>query len=292
VKELEQEGHNVVAVSRNTWKARDILGKKAQIIEWDGIAAADLARHLTGIDAIINLAGENIASGRWTGKRKKLIRESRINTGKLVSEAIRISRLKPSVLIQGSAIGFYGTRIDTPVEEQQPAGSGFIAELTEDWEASVTAAGKFIPRIVVIRTGLVLGQDGGLLEKMLLPFSFNSGTVVGSGKQWISWIHIRDEVRAIRFLLENNDCSGPYNLTSTGPVRMEGFIAEIAQITGKKVRFKVPGLFLRAALGKMAKETVLASQNIYPGKLMKEGFKFDYPELGPALKSLLNHKKS
>jgi len=292
MKELEQAGHHPVAVSRNAFNAKETLGGKAEIIEWDGLSPVDLAKHFAGVDAIINLAGENIASDRWTSKRKKLIRESRVNTGRLLCDAFRISRLKPSTLIQGSAIGFYGTPVDKPAEEGQSAGTGYIAELTQDWESSVTPAGKMIPRIIIIRTGLVLGKDGGLLEKMCLPFKFFCGTVFGSGKQWMSWIHIHDEVRAIRFLLENSHSSGPYNLTAPNPVRMTAFITSIAEIHGKQAWLKVPGIFLKAVLGKMANETVLSSQNIYPGKLLEEGFKFEYPHLPDAIKNLLLDTKA
>ena len=292
MKELEQSGHRPVAVTRNTWKAREIFGKKTEIVEWDGISPGNLARNFAGIDAIVNLAGESIASGRWTKKRRKEISESRINTGKLIRDAIRISNVKPSVLIQGSAIGYYGIRVEEPAEENHPAGDGFMADLTQDWESSVAIAGKMIRRVVIIRTGLVLGKGGELLDRMVLPFKLNFGTVIGSGNQWMSWIHMNDQVRAIRFLLENEFCSGPYNLTSPNPARMQYFIESIGETLGKPVRLKVPGFFLKIALGKMAKETVLSSQNIYPGKLLKDGFDFEYPELVPALKSLLNNGKS
>jgi uncharacterized protein (TIGR01777 family) len=292
IKELAAAGHQPVAVSRNARKAREILGTRDEIVEWDGQSSADLAIHLSGIEAIVNLAGENIASGRWTSKRKKLITESRINTGRLLTEAIRLSPGKPAVLVQGSAIGYYGTPVEIPANENQPAGTGFMAELTRDWESSVAPAGEMIPRIVVIRTGLVLGKNGGLLEKMALPFKFYCGTVIGSGKQWMSWIHIRDEIKAICFLLENRNCSGPYNLTAPEPVRMKAFIASLGKTLGKPRWLKVRGIFLKVALGEMARETVLSSQNIYPGKLLKEGFKFEYPHLADALKNLLTGKKS
>lgn len=291
VKELVISGHNPVAVSRNAGKARTILGNQAEIVAWDGLTAVGLAKHLTGIDGIVNLAGENIASWRWTSRRKKLITESRVRTGNVLCEAIRLSASKPAVLIQGSATGFYGTPVDNPANEDQPAGTGFLAELTHEWESSVSEAGKLVRRIVLIRTGLVLGKDEGLLKKMLLPFRFYSGTVPGSGRQWMSWIHLRDEVRAIRFLLESRSSSGPYNLTAPHPVTMKDFITAISQVTGKPAWLKVPGMLLKAALGEMADQTILSSQNIYPGKLLKEGFIFEFPYLPGALKNLLTGKK-
>jgi len=288
MKELASAGHQPVAVSRNIRRAREILGVHAEIAEWNGLSSSDLAKHIARTEAIVNLAGESIASGRWTSRRKKLITESRINTGQLLTEAIRLSPIKPIVLIQGSAIGFYGTPVEMPTGEDQPAGTGFMAELTREWEASLAPVGDMIPRMVMIRTGLVLGKDGGLLEKIAKPFKFYCGTVIGSGKQWMSWIHIHDEVKAIRFLLENKNCSGPYNLTAPEPVMMKSFINSIARVLGKPAWFKVPPLFLEAALGEMARETVLASQNIYPGKLLNEGYQFQYFHLEDALINLLN----
>jgi uncharacterized protein (TIGR01777 family) len=287
MKELASAGHQPVAVTRNVIKAREILGSQAEIVEWEGLSPADLAVHIASTEAIVNLAGENIASGRWTNRRKKLITESRVNTGRLLTEAIRLSVVKPSVLLQGSAIGYYGTPVELLMDEDQPAGRGFIAELTHAWESSVAPAGKMIPRIVMIRTGLVLGKDGGLLEKMAMPFKFHCGTVIGDGKQWMAWIHILDEVRAIRFLLENKNSAGPYNLTAPEPVRMKFFINTIGKTLGKPAWFKLPSLFLKAALGEMAGETVLSSQSIYPGKLLREGYIFEFTHLPDALKNLL-----
>jgi hypothetical protein len=290
--ELERAGHKVVAVSRNARKAREILGSRVEIVEWDGLSSASLGNHLTGIEAVVNLAGESIASGRWTSRRKKLITESRVNTGRLLTEAVMTSNTSPSVLIQGSAIGIYGTHVDVPGDESQPEGTGFMAELVKAWESSVAPAGNKIARMVFIRNGLVLGNGGGLMEKMLLPFRFFCGTVLGSGRQWMSWIHIHDVVRAIRFLIENTNCSGTYNLTAPNPVRMKDFIASMAEILRKPVLLKLPGFVLKASLGKMAEETVLSSQNIYPGKLLRQGFIFEYPHLPEALKNLLTEKKS
>lgn len=291
VKELEQSGHKVVAVSRNALKAKNILGEQVEIAEWNGTSPAELAKLISGMDAVINLAGESIASGRWTARRKQLITASRIQTGRLLEEAVRLSPVAPSVLIQGSAIGYYGTPVEFPADENQPAGTGFIAELTMEWEASVESAGKMIPRIIYLRTGLVLGKNGGLLEKMLLPFRFYCGTVIGSGKQWMSWIHINDQVRAIRFLLENGQSAGAYNLTAPKPVMMKDFISVISKTIKKPAWLKVPGFFLKFALGEMADETILSSQNIFPGKLLKEGFTFNYSALSSALENLLIEKK-
>jgi uncharacterized protein (TIGR01777 family) len=290
MKELARAGHQPVAVSRNVSKAGEVLGNGLVVIEWDGISPAKLAKSLTGIDAIINLAGENISAKKWTNRRKVLLSQSRLKTGRILTEAVAMSPSKPSVLIQASAIGFYGTPVEGQADESQSAGTGFLSELTKDWESSVAPASGMIPRIIIIRSGLVLGKNGGILEKMLLPFRLCSGSILGSGRQWMSWIHISDEVRAIRFLIENPASSGPYNLTAPNPVRMKEFMAALGESLGKPVWLKVPALFLKIALGEMAGQTILSSQNIYPGKLLNEGFNFEFLELGPALRNLLNGK--
>jgi uncharacterized protein (TIGR01777 family) len=287
VKELSAGGHQVVAVTRDPKKAPEIPGNDISVVEWNGHSAPDLAVKLTGIDAIVNLAGESIASGRWTGKRKKKLIDSRVRIGQLIAEAIGISSQRLKVFIQGSASGYYGANVNDVTDETASSGKGFLADLAVDWEASVNAAGRSVDRMIWIRSGPVLGRNGGLMEKMLLPFKFFSGTVTGSGRQWLSWIHIHDEVRAIRFLLENDKCSGPYNLTAPEPVMLKDFIKLLAKITGRPAWMKVPGWVIKTVLGEMAADTVLASQNIYPGKLIKEGFRFEYEHLEPALMNLL-----
>jgi uncharacterized protein (TIGR01777 family) len=290
MKELHTGGHQPVAISRNAMKAREILGREVEIREWSGHDPEGLAGYITDDTAIVNLAGESIAAGRWSEKRMGLITDSRVRTGQLITEALRFSQCRPAALIQGSATGYYGARVEERTDETGPAGTGFLAELTKKWEESVQDAGKYTRRVVMIRTGLVLGNHGGLLEKMLLPFRFYSGTVLGSGKQWLPWIHIKDQARAISFLLSNSHCNGAYNLTAPNPVRMAEFIRLLGKSTGKPAWMKIPGFFLKAALGKMAEETILASQHILPEKLVGEGFVFNYPWLDQTFENLLNSK--
>jgi uncharacterized protein (TIGR01777 family) len=194
------------------------------------------------------------------------------------------------VLIQGSAIGYYGSPVDEPAGESHASGRGFIAELTRDWENAIRPAEDLV-RLVTIRTGLVLGKNGGILDKMLLPFRFGTGSILGSGKQWMSWIHMNDMTGAIRFLLEQNNCSGPYNLTTPSPVRMKEFIQTTGKILNRPVLLKVPAFILRTALGKMAEETILASQNIRPVKLLDEGYQFRYTCLSKALENIISPGK-
>ena len=290
--ELASAGHQPVAVSRNAGKAREILGNEVDIIEWDGLSPAVLADHIAEADAIVNLAGESIASGRWTKRRKKQLLDSRIRTGRLVTEAIRLSASKPEVLVQASAIGYYGTPVEKPAGEDHQEGTGFLAGLTREWESSVSDADTLVQRIIMIRTGLVLGKNDGLLPKMLLPFRFYLGTVLGSGRQWMSWIHILDEVKAIRFLVENESSTGPYNLTAPEPVSMKFFIKSLGKTIGKPAWIRIPAFFLKIALGEMARETILSSQNIYPDKLLKEGYIFKYHNISKALRNLLTEELS
>lgn len=287
VKELLDHGHIPVAVSRDAVKARKILGNKVEIFSWNGISPEDLVPVMEVSDAMINLAGKSLASGRWTKRNKKQIIDSRIRTGNLLTEAIGMATNKPALLIQASAIGFYGTLQELPADESFPAGTGFGADLTNRWEISIKPVQEMIPRVAWLRTGLVLGRNGGLLQRIMLPFRFYAGTIIGPGDQWMSWIHINDHVRAIRFILENEKASGPYNLSGIQPVRMKEMIQTIGKITGRPVWVKVPAWALQIIFGEMANETILTSLNIYPEKLLRQGFRFKYTNLEPALENLL-----
>jgi uncharacterized protein (TIGR01777 family) len=290
IKELDKAGHEIIAVSRKADQAGIILGSGIKISEWDGLTAAVLAAHLSGVDAVVNLAGENIAGKRWTSGRKKILTDSRVVTGKKISEAIALAESKPRVIIQGSATGIYGNRVDEPADENRPDGTGFLADLTRTWEAAIDSNSFPATRVVFIRTGLVLGENGGIMAKMMMPFRFYAGSVLGSGRQWMSWIHISDQVRAIRFLLEHDSCHGSYNLTAPEPVQMKTFIRELGKQTGRPAWIRIPSLVLKAFLGEMAEETVLASQRIIPSKLLQAGFTFRFPTIQDAFTDLLTNK--
>ena len=287
-KELISEGHQVVGISRNPEAARKVLGQDAHIHQWDGFSEPVLVKALEGVDGIANLAGENIAKGPWTKKRKMALLSSRAGTGKILAAALFQMPARPSFLIQASATGYYGPQTAVPVDETEGPGRGFLSELNQQWESSVYTLKEAGMRVVYIRTGIVLGAGGGLLKQLLLPFRFYAGTIPGSGRQYLSWIHLTDEVRAIMHLINHPESAGPYNLTSPNPSTMAAMIHEIAQITGKPAWMKVPGFALRFSLGQMAEETVLASQQILPSRLLSEGFRFSFPEIRPALKDLLS----
>jgi len=290
VTELKTAGHKVIASSRNVEKARCILGDDTEIRQWDGRTLQDLLKILTGIDGIVNLAGENIASGYWTTKRKKKIADSRIGPGKLLTEAILQLNDKPAFLIQASGIGFYGTRVTTPAGENQGAGKGFIARLVVQWEESVSPLQTAGVRVAYLRSGVVLAKDGGMLDKILLPFRFYTGTILGSGKQIISWIALKDHVRATLHLIKNKKAQGPYNLVAPVPVTMQDFIRTTGKVIRKPVWFRIPGFLLKIILGQMASETILASQHILPGKLAQEGFSFRFENPEEALHDIFTEK--
>jgi uncharacterized protein len=287
---LVSESFEVICVSRNVDVARNILGNHVHILPWDSRASEGLVPALSGVDAIVNLAGESLAKGRWTEKRKKELIASRVVTGKLLAEAILSMPAKPKVVLQASATGFYGPQTAGPVDESAGQGAGFLAELNRQWEASVTPVKAAGVRVVILRTGVVLEKDGGMLEQLLIPFRFYAGTTLGSGRQFIPWIHLTDEIRAIVHLLRNASSEGPYNLTAPNPVTMAALTRGISIATGKPAWMKVPGFVLKAIFGKMADEALLASQQVLPARLLSEGFRFSYPELAPALSNLLSKR--
>jgi uncharacterized protein (TIGR01777 family) len=284
---LQRKGHQVRALSRNPQKAQGSLPGNTDIRQWNGSSVDILLSHLQGVDGVVNLVGENIAGGLWTKKKKAKLTESRVRTGRILSDAILRLEEPPEFLVQGSATGFYGPTTIGEKDETHGPGAGYLSELVQQWEASVSVLAESGVRLAYARTGIVLGPEGGMLQKLLLPFSFYAGTILGNGRQYLSWIHITDEVEALCHLIENQGSSGAYNLTSPQPVTMKEMVSLISKITGRPAFLKVPDLFLRMAMGQMARETILADQKILPSRLLKEGFIFHYPSPAGALKNLL-----
>jgi hypothetical protein len=287
ISSLLENGYEVAVLTRDPARAADLFGHGVKAAGWDGRTSEGWLDLASGARAIINLAGENIGAGRWTKKRKQAIVESRLNAGKAVMDAVRRASAKPKVLIQASAVGYYGSRADEVLDESASAGQGFLAGLVQYWENSTSAAESFGLRRVVIRSGLVLDARGGVLPRMLKPFRLFAGGPLGSGRQWLSWIHLQDEVAAIRFLLEREDLSGVFNLSTPGPLIMN----EFARILGRGMRrpavFRVPAFLLRLLYGDMAEETLLSGQRVEPQALLRAGFQFLYPRLEDALRDIL-----
>lgn len=286
-RDLARSGYDIAVLTRNREKARAQFGDQAIIAEWDGTTSQGWLALASRAVAIINLAGENIGAGRWTPKRKERIVQSRLNAGKAITEAVQRAAAKPKTVIQASAIGFYGSRADESLEESSPAGEGFLAATVQQWELSTQEVENAGVRRVVIRSGMALGKDGGVLSKFLKSFRFFVGGPLGSGKQWFSWIHGKDEIGAIRFLLEREDLSGVFNLVSPHPLTMKEFSKTLGRVMKRPSWFPAPALLLQILFGEMARETLLAGQRVLPSALLKAGYEFQYPEIERALGDIL-----
>jgi len=283
--ELAKE-HDVTALTRNPEKASVLLDKSIDITRWDPKTPGSWENRLDGTDAIVNLAGTSLASGRWTEALKDEILNSRLSTIRALIGAAGNARVRPKVFVASSAVGFYGDRADETVDEESAAGSGFLAEVCRKIENASEEAESLGIRLVVIRTGLVLGAGGGALPKMVQPFKLHLGGWLGSGRQWISWISLADEVAAVKFLIENTGLRGPFNLTCPRPVRNRDFFQTLAAVLEKPCRLPVPAFALRAMFGHMADELFLTGQRVYPRRLTEAGFDFKNIDLQETLESM------
>ncbi len=284
---LLEKNHQVVVSSRDVAHARTLMGKRFEYIQWDGKTPAMLSPHLEDTDAVINLAGKNIAGGLWTDAFKKKLIDSRVVPGKALAGAFALCRNKPGTLVQTSATGFYGMETPVPTGETREAGEGFAAELCVQWENSVKEVEEMGTRLVYTRIGPVLGPHSPFLIRMLLPFRFGMGVILGDGLQWLSWIHILDVIQGIRFLIEHPTARGAFNFTSPSPVSMRQFVKAIGKIRKQPAWIHIPAFVLRLAMGRMAKETILASQDLLPEALQDAGYSFRYADLDSALSDLL-----
>ena len=243
---------------------------------------------LEGLDVIVHLAGAPIGEGRWTGERKQLIRDSRAKGTRSLLKAIACLKKPPRVLVSGSAIGFYGNRGDEELTETGSPGQGFLAGVCREWEAEALAAETLDLRVVLVRTGIVFSTRGGAFPRLLQPFRWFVGGPLGMGQQWMSWVHIDDEVEVIRFVSETEAVEGPVNATAPAPVTNLQFSKELGRLLGRPSLIRTPAFALRTALGReMADELLLTSQKVIPTKLQQHGFQFRFPTLSEALKELL-----
>jgi uncharacterized protein (TIGR01777 family) len=280
-KSLTTDGHRVVRLARR--QTRPVAG---DVIRWDpesGQIDSDALGRVSP-DAVVNFAGEPIGQ-RWTAQRRREIRDSRVKGTTLLAQAIASLPRRPSVLVSGSAMGYYGAhRGDELLDEESPAGSDFLAQTAREWEQATEAAADAGIRVVLSRTGLVLGADGGVLGRMLLPFRLGLGGRLGTGHQWMSWISLDDMVRAIRFVLESESLRGPVNMATPGPVQNTEFTRTLAGVLGRPAVFPVPSIVLELLFGTMADNTLLASQRMVPKRLAGAGFEFRHPRLDEALR--------
>lgn len=284
---LNHQGHDLIRLVRPGSAARQSATVSELLqIAWNPQSGL-LDSRAEGADAVIHLAGASIAGRRWTEAWKRELRDSRVTaTNRLVASLQRLHR-PPQIFVAASAIGFYGSRGDEELTESSPAGTGFLAQLTVDWETESARAAEWGTRIVILRFGVILAKQGGALPQMALPFRFGVGGRIGSGRQWISWITLDDVVGIIRFALETNLLSGPANAVSPNPAQNAAFSSTLARVLHRPAIFPVPSFALRLALGEMADSLLLASQRVYPSKLEQLGYRFHYPELQPALTAVL-----
>ncbi|MDX1631662.1 MAG: TIGR01777 family oxidoreductase [Thermoanaerobaculia bacterium] len=282
---LAADGNDVAVLTRSPDREHGLPPAVAEV-GWDAESLGDWVTELPRTDVVVHLAGENISSGRWTEERKRAIRRSRVDSTRVLARAFAECDPRPEVLVQASGIDYYGARGDEIVTEETSAGDGFLAGVCQEWEEAgrpVEALGVRRPRL---RTGLVLSGRGGALPLMKRPFQLFVGGPLGSGEQYVSWIHLEDEVRAIRHLIEEDEADGPFNLTAPHPVTNEELSARLADALGRPNLFRVPAPVLRILLGEMA-ELLLTGQRAVPRRLEELGFEFRYPDLGRALEEAL-----
>lgn len=283
--QLVEGGHQVVILTRAPERVKIVLpGVRLQ--KWDGITARGWAHLLEDTDAIVNLAGENLSAGRWTDARKQSIRDSRVNSGRAVVEAVKASQCKPAVLIQASGVGYYGVKDPALLDESAVNGDDYLSDISRDWEAATEPVESLGVRRVVIRSGVVLSPRGGALARMLLPFRLFVGGPLGSGRQWLSWIHLEDEVRAIRFLIDHPTAEGAFNLVAE-PVTNARFAKTVGSIMHRPSFIPVPAFMLRLVLGEMS-TVVLDGQRASSSKLTDLGFQFKFWSLESAIKDLVS----
>jgi len=277
---LSGKGHRIIRLVRGAQAEEDE-------VRWDPASGTLDPQHLEHIDAVVNLAGENILSGRWTREKKRRICESRIKGTQLLAQAM--SRLfdPPKVFVSVSAIGYYGDRGDEKLNEESEAGAGFLPELCRQWEAATEVAIIRGIRVVIPRLGMVLSPKGGALGLMLPVFRLGMGGRIGTGRQYQSWITIEDLLEVIAYAIQNDWLHGPINAVSPNPATNLEFAQALGRVLSRPVRFSLPSFAARIAFGKMADEVLLASARVSPARLVKSGFNFKFPELENALRHLL-----
>ena len=255
---------------------------------WDPSRGEIDDKVLDGAHAVVNLAGAGIGDRRWTDSYKELARRSRLDSTTTLVQAIARRSDRPSVLLNASAVGWYGDTGEETVDESAPAGSGFLAELVRQWEKAAEPAADAGVRVVRMRTGVVLSADGGALGKVLPLFRLGLGGRLGSGRQWMSWVALPDQIAAIRFLLDHGDIAGAVNVTAPEPVRNRDYTKAIGRAVHRPTLAWVPPVALRTALGGFADEGVLVSQRVVPARLEAAGFSFTYDDVDAALTALVD----
>jgi uncharacterized protein (TIGR01777 family) len=291
VTHLAKSGHDVVVLSRSPASPPAGFPESARIVGWDARTPQGWGDEVNTAEAIVNFAGaplpgEGFFPARWTPARRQLIIDSRVQAGQAVVQAIRQASRRPSVVLQASAVGYYGPNPPGEVSEDAPPGKDFLSSVTLAWEASTSQVESLGVRQIVARTGIVLDPNAGALLRLLLPFRLFVGGPMGSGRQWMPWIHPHDVTAALAFLLAQPDASGPFNLTAPQPVTNREFASTLGRTMRRPSWFPVPGFALRLAFGDVA-TTVLDGQRAVPTQLTRLGFDFHFTTLDSALRDLL-----
>jgi uncharacterized protein (TIGR01777 family) len=286
VRRLHARGDMVVVLTRNAAPTPGGLPEGVRPEYWDGKRQGAWSAALDGADAVVNLAGASIGSGRWTKARKEELLRSRIEPTRALVQACALVTSPPSMFVSASAVGFYHPTGDAPVTEEDPSGTGFLAELARQWEGEARTAERSGMRVVITRFGIVLGQGGGALERMLLPFRLFAGGPLGSGKQWFPWVHVDDVVGTILFALDSPRLSGPVNVVAPDLLTMGAFARILGEAMHRPSWLPVPAFALRLLLGEMS-VIVLGGRPVVPAKLVEAGYPFAYSRIPVALRSLL-----
>lgn len=284
--------YELIALSRNPEKASASLSGMAETVRWDTKIPESFQQALDGALAVINLAGENIGSGLWTKSKKTAILQSRLNAAEAIVKAAEKVQKKPALIIHASATGFYGNNEDRILSEDSSPGSGFLADVCQQTERTIRQVETPDIRLAIIRLGVVLGHDGGIISRLLPPFRFYLGSRIAMKNQWLSWIHIDDVAGAIRFIIEHSDLKGVFNLTSPNPVPAKDFYTSLGKAMQRPVLFSVPHFALKMLPGDIATELFLASQRTMPQNLLQAGFEFKYPDVESALQDIIKKSKS
>ena len=273
---FDEIGHELLLASRKE-------AKDSQHIQWDVEKGFSEPERLEGVDAVVHLAGESVFGLSWSDAKKKAIRDSRVDGTRSVVEAISRLKARPNVLVAASAIGFYGDRGDEEMTESSAAGDTFLAEVSKEWESEARRAEDAGIRTVLLRTGIILSKDGGALGTMLLPFKLGIGGVVGSGKQWMSWISIDDHIRVINYAIEYENVRGAVNSVSPNPVTNGEFTKTLGEVLYRPTILPLPSFAVNMVFGEMGDALLLASTRVVPKRLEDAGFEFKYPELKTAI---------
>lgn len=287
VHHYNRTGYQVSILTRSMMTTKT---KTVSYVNWDPSVPGDWEKEIDGADVVINLAGESVAQ-KWNDQVKESILKSRVQSTRALVQAIEKAAHKPKVFVNASAVGYYGDRDGDDLDENSTKGEGFLSDVCAQWEAEARKAEDFGVRTAIVRIGIVLEREGGALSKFIPPFKMFVGGPLGSGKQWMSWIHRDDLIRLIAFIIENKEARGVFNATAPNPVTMKEFAKTLGHVMGRPSLFPVPGFVLKLKMGQMADEMLLSGQKVLPKRAEEIGYQFEYGNLELALKTIFGKEK-